>query len=58
MHRQQQMCNKINVEAELKQKQLKTTKRHFGYESPDEPIQDALQKIETTFINVVVDTAT
>ncbi|KAI2646977.1 Zinc finger MYM-type protein 1 [Labeo rohita] len=47
----------MNVEAELKQKRLRTTKRHFGYESPDEPIQDALRKMETTFFNVVVDTA-
>ncbi|KAL0194560.1 hypothetical protein M9458_008132, partial [Cirrhinus mrigala] len=43
--------------AELKQKHLRTTNRHFGYESPDEPIQDALRKLETTFFNVVVDTA-
>ncbi|KAL3978284.1 cytochrome c oxidase subunit 5b [Sarotherodon galilaeus] len=51
------MCEEMNVEAELKQKRLRTTKRHFGYESPDEPIQDALKKMETTFFNVVVDTA-
>ncbi|KAL4008559.1 hypothetical protein ACER0C_002411 [Sarotherodon galilaeus] len=52
-----EMCEEMNVEAELKQKRLRTTKRHFGYESPDEPIQDALKKMETTFFNVVVDTA-
>nr|XP_040583489.1 uncharacterized protein LOC121132107 [Lepeophtheirus salmonis] len=46
----------MNVEAELKQKRLSTTKRHFGYESPYEPIQDALRKIETAFLNVIVDT--
>lgn len=45
------------MEAELKQKRLRTTKRHFGYEFPDKPTQDALRKIETTFFNVVVDTA-
>lgn len=52
-----EMCEEINVEAELKQKRLRTTKRHFAYESPDEPIGDAPQKMETTFFNVVVDTA-
>uniref|UniRef100_A0A1A8MAA7 HAT C-terminal dimerisation domain-containing protein n=1 Tax=Nothobranchius pienaari TaxID=704102 RepID=A0A1A8MAA7_9TELE len=52
-----EMCEEMNVEAELKQKWLRTIKRHFGYESPDEPIQDALHKMETTFFNVVVDTA-
>ncbi len=36
------MCNDMNTEAELKQKRLITTKRHFGYESPDEPIKDVL----------------
>ncbi|CAK6983642.1 Uncharacterized protein FKW44_014134%2C partial, partial [Scomber scombrus] len=51
------MCDEMNVKAELKQKLLRTTKRHFGYESPDEPIQDALRKMETTFFNVIVDTA-
>ncbi|XP_036391745.1 uncharacterized protein LOC118782475 [Megalops cyprinoides] len=51
------MCDEMNVEAELKQKRLRTTKRHFGYEAPDEPIQDALKKMKTTFFNVVVDTA-
>uniref|UniRef100_A0A0K2UJK2 Zinc finger MYMtype protein 1like [Oreochromis niloticus] n=1 Tax=Lepeophtheirus salmonis TaxID=72036 RepID=A0A0K2UJK2_LEPSM len=50
------MCEEMNVEAELKQKRLRTTK-HFGYESLDEPTQDAYRKIETTFFNVVVDTA-
>ncbi|CAB4064988.1 unnamed protein product [Lepeophtheirus salmonis] len=44
-----QMCEDMDVEAELKQKRLRTTIRHFGYESPDEPIQDALRKIETAF---------
>ncbi|XP_039469422.1 uncharacterized protein LOC120440633 [Oreochromis aureus] len=51
-----EMCEEMNVEAELKQKRLRTTKRHFGYESPDEPIQDALKNGNHIF-NVVVDTA-
>lgn len=53
----QEMCDEMNVEAVLKQKRLRTTKRQFGYETPDEPIGDALQKMEATFFNVVVDTA-
>nr|XP_023667508.1 uncharacterized protein LOC111843829 [Paramormyrops kingsleyae] len=53
----QTTAKEMNVEAELKQKRLRTTKRHFGYDSPDEPMQDALRKMETTFFNVVVDTA-
>ena len=52
-----EMCDEMNVEAVLKQKRLRTTKRHFGYESAEEPIDDALKKLETTFFNVVVDTA-
>lgn len=52
-----QMCEEMNVEAELKQKRLRTTKTQFGYESPDELMQDAVRKMETTFFNVVVDTA-
>lgn len=47
----------MNVEAVLNQKRLRTTKRQFGYESPDEPVQDALRKMEVTFFNVVVDRA-
>ena len=46
----------MNVETVLKQQWLRTTKKHFAYESPDEPINDALRKMETTFFNVVVDT--
>ena len=33
------MCNRMNREAELKQRQLRTTKRHFDYESQDEPTE-------------------
>ena len=51
------MCNEINREAELKQKHLGTTKRHFGYEPQDESIENALRKMETTFFNVLKDTA-
>jgi len=51
-----EMCEEMNVEAVIKQKRLRTTKRHFGYEAPDEPIGEALKKLETNFLNVVVDT--
>ncbi|XP_064104076.1 uncharacterized protein LOC135213912 [Macrobrachium nipponense] len=47
----------MNVEAALKQKRLRTTKRQFFYEAPDEPITDALKKMEFSFFNVVVDMA-
>ena len=52
-----EMCEEMNVEAALKQKRLRTTKRQFSYEAPDEPITDALKKIEFSFFNVVVDVA-
>ncbi|XP_071060220.1 zinc finger MYM-type protein 1-like [Pseudochaenichthys georgianus] len=52
-----EMCEEMNVESVLKQKRLRSTKRQFGYESPDEPIDDALKNMEITFFNVVVDTA-
>lgn len=47
----------MNIDAVLKEKRLRKTKQHFSYESPDEPIGDPLKKMETTFFNVVVDTA-
>ena len=52
------MCEDMNVEAVLKQKRLRSTKRHFSYETHDEPLTDALRKLEITFFNVVVDAAT
>ncbi|XP_064108057.1 uncharacterized protein LOC135216607 [Macrobrachium nipponense] len=50
-----EICEEMNVEAALKQKRLRTTKRQFSYEAPDEPITDALKKMEFSFFNVVVD---
>ncbi len=52
------ICEEINVEAVLKQKRLRSTKRHFSYESHDEPLSDALRKLDVGFFNVVVDAAT
>lgn len=54
----QDICQEINVEAVLKQKRMRSTKCHFSYESHDEPISDALKKLEVGFFNVVVDAAT
>ncbi|XP_076037228.1 zinc finger MYM-type protein 1-like [Oratosquilla oratoria] len=51
------VCEEMNVEAALKQKRLRTTKRQFSYEAFDEPITDALKKMEFSFFNVVVDVA-
>ena len=51
------LCEDMNVEAVLKQKRLRSTKRHFSFESHDEPISDALRKLEVEFFNVVVDSA-
>lgn len=47
----------MNVEAVLKEKRLRTTKSHFSYEAPDEPIADALKSLEVSFFNEVVNTA-
>ncbi len=52
------ICEEINVEAVLKQKRLRSTKRLFSFESHNEPFSDALRKLEVGFFNVVVDAAT
>lgn len=31
-----ELCEALNIEPELKQKRLRSTKRQFGYEAPDE----------------------
>ncbi|KAK7922330.1 hypothetical protein WMY93_009232 [Mugilogobius chulae] len=51
------ICEEMNVEAVLQMKRLRSTKRHFTYESFDEPISDALKKLEVEFFNAVVDCA-
>lgn len=43
------------MEAVLKQKRLRTTKRQFSYESPDQQVSDALKKLEISFFSVVMD---
>nr|XP_046235720.1 uncharacterized protein LOC124054095 [Scatophagus argus] len=52
------ICEEMNVESVLQQKRLRSTKHHFSYEASDEPLSDALEKLEVTFFNVVVDAAT
>lgn len=52
-----EVCENMNVEAELKQKRLRNTKKQFSYEARDETVTDALKRMEMTFFNVVVDTA-
>ena len=37
---------------------MRSTKRHFSYESFDEPLTDALKKLEVKFFNAAVDAAT
>lgn len=48
--------DEMNVEAVLKEKRLRSTKKQFSYEAPDEPIRDAMKRLETEFFNVVMDT--
>ncbi|XP_076044803.1 uncharacterized protein LOC143027403 [Oratosquilla oratoria] len=47
------MCEEMNVEAVLKEKRLRSTKRHFAYEVADEPIADAMKRLEITFFNLL-----
>lgn len=51
------ICEEMNVEAVLQQKRLRSTKHHFSNEASDEPLSDALKKLEVTFFNVVIDAA-
>ncbi|XP_048870709.1 zinc finger MYM-type protein 1-like isoform X11 [Brienomyrus brachyistius] len=51
------MCEEMNVEEVLTQKGLRSTDRLSSYESPDEPVLDALKNLEANFFNMVVDSA-
>ncbi|XP_034092482.1 uncharacterized protein LOC117559868 [Gymnodraco acuticeps] len=53
--RAKDMCENMDVDAVLKEKRLRSTKRQFSYEAPDEPMANALKKMEVTFFNRVVD---
>ena len=44
-----ELCEALNIEPELKQKRLRSTKRQFAYEAVDELFNDALKKLEVTF---------
>ncbi|KAL0159686.1 hypothetical protein M9458_043411, partial [Cirrhinus mrigala] len=50
-----EICEQMNIEAVLKEKRLRSTKRHFAYEAADEPQSDAMKRLEVSFFNVVVD---
>lgn len=50
-----ELCEALNIEPELKEKRLRSTKRQFAYEAPDEPMNDAMKKLEVTFFYTVVD---
>ncbi|KAG1973804.1 zinc finger MYM-type protein 1-like isoform X2 [Pimephales promelas] len=50
-----EICEQMNTEAVLKEKRLRSTKRHFAYEAADEPIVDAMKRLEVSFFNTVVD---
>ncbi|KAM3833954.1 zinc finger MYM-type protein 1-like [Diretmus argenteus] len=52
-----ELCESMNVEAVLKQRRLRSIKRQFSYETPDEPLDDAMRKLEVSFFNVVLDNA-
>ncbi|KAK0147356.1 Zinc finger MYM-type protein 1 [Merluccius polli] len=49
------ICEQMNTEAVLKEKRLRSTKRHFAYEAADEVIADAMKRMEVSFFNAVVD---
>ena len=43
-----EMCESLNVQADLKEKRLRKTKRQFSYESPDEQLRDSLMKLDVS----------
>lgn len=57
LKKRQPPCENMNVEAVLKVKRLRNCKRQFSYESPDEPVKDAMKSLEMNFFNIVVDAA-
>lgn len=49
-----EICEQMNAKPVLKEKRLRSTKRYFAYEAPDEPIGNAMKRLEVSFFNVVV----
>lgn len=45
------------METVLREKRLRSTKRHFAYKASDMPFTEALKRLEVSFFNVVVDSA-
>lgn len=52
-----EICEEMNTEPVLKDKRLRSTKKHFAYEASDEPIADAMKRLEVCFFNALVDCA-
>ena len=50
-----EICEEMGTEARLKEKRLRSSKRHFAYEAADEPQSDAMKRMEVSFFNAVVD---
>lgn len=44
-------CENMNVEAVLVQKRIQSSKRQFSYEAADETVNDAVKRMEVTFID-------
>lgn len=42
-----ELCENMNVEAVLKEKRLRSTKKHFTYEAADEVVITAMKRLET-----------
>ena len=47
------ICEEMNVETVLKEKRLRSTKRQFAYEAPDEPFADAQKRLEVEILLLV-----
>ncbi|XP_039547283.1 zinc finger MYM-type protein 1-like isoform X1 [Pimephales promelas] len=50
-----ELCESMNVEAVLKEKRLRSTKKHFTYEAADEVVTTAMKRLEIGLFNVGVD---
>ena len=45
------------MEADLKEKRLRNSRRHFIFACPNEPVTDALKNLEVNYFNIVDDSA-
>eukprot|EP00064_Thunnus_orientalis_P001995 superscaffoldBa00000138_g2000 len=51
------ISEEMNMDAVLKEKRLRNSKRHFSYEAPDETVTDALKNLEVNYLNILVNSA-